>query len=87
MKKLLTAVCVICALAVAAQAEEGKETKKKHELSPEAKAIIEKYDTNKDGKLDKEEKAKMTAEDKEKLKQAMPPRPKKDGEKKEADKK
>ena len=62
MKKLLTVLCVTSVLAVAAQAQE---TKKKHEPSPEAKALLEKYDTNKDGKLEKEEKAKMTAEDKE----------------------
>jgi hypothetical protein len=80
MKKLLTVVCVTCALAIAAQAQEHKETKKKHEPSPEVKAIIDKYDTNKDGKLDKEEKAKMTAEDKEKLKNAKPAHPKKEGE-------
>ncbi len=43
----------------------------KRELTPEQqaekKALMDKYDTNKDGKLDKSEKAAMTAEDKEKL--------------------
>ena len=68
MKKILTLLCVTCALAVAAQAQDS--TKKKHEPSPEMKALLDKYDTNKDGKLDKAEKSKMTAEDKEKLQQA-----------------
>jgi hypothetical protein len=74
MKKILTILCVTCALAVAAQAQE---TKKKHEPSPEAKALLEKYDTNKDGKLDKAEKSKMTAEDKEKWQKANHPNKKK----------
>ncbi len=63
MKKILAILCITCALAVAAQAQDS--TKKKHEPSPEAKALLDKYDTNKDGKLDKAEKAKMTPEDKE----------------------
>lgn len=78
MKKLLVAVCVTCALAVAAQAQDHKETKRKHEPSPEVKAILEKYDANKDGKLDKDERKQMTAEDKKQLKQARTAHPKKD---------
>lgn len=77
MKKLLTALCFTCALAVAAQAEEGSGTKKKHQAKPPTaeqkalrKEITEKYDTNKDGKLDKEERAKISAEDKAKLEKA-----------------
>ena len=65
MKKLLTVLCFTCALAVAAQADESTPTKKKHQgktPTAEQKAILEKYDTNKDGKLDKEERAKMSAE-------------------------
>ena len=34
------------------------------------KEITEKYDANKDGKLDKDEKAKISAEDKEKMAKA-----------------
>lgn len=85
MKKLLTILCITVTLAYAAQAEEAK---KKHEASPELKALIEKYDTNKDGKLDKDEKSKMTAEDKAKLKELTPAKKKagehkdKEGEKK-----
>jgi hypothetical protein len=76
MKKLLTILCITSALAVAAQAQDS--SKKKHEPSPEAKALLEKYDTNKDGKLDKAEKSKMTAEDKEKWQKANHPNKKKD---------
>ena len=73
MKKLLVALCFTCALALAVQAEEGK--KKEHKpLTDEQKAVqkdmLAKYDTNKDGKLDKEERAKMSAEDKEKMQKA-----------------
>lgn len=34
------------------------------------KEITDKYDTNKDGKLDKEERAKISADDKERMKKA-----------------
>ncbi len=44
------------------------------ELTAEQKALrkemTEKYDTNKDGKLDKEERAKISAEDKQKMEHA-----------------
>jgi hypothetical protein len=68
MKKLLVALCCTCALALAVNAQDAKE--KKHETSAVHKELLEKYDTNKDGKLDKEEKAKMTAEDKKKWAEA-----------------
>lgn len=71
MKKLLAALCVMCTLALAVHAEEAK---KRPALTPEQKAVMkeitEKYDANKDGKLDKEEKAKISAEDKEKMAKA-----------------
>jgi hypothetical protein len=77
MTKLLTALCFTCALAVAVQAEESTATKKKHQgkpLTAEQKAtqkeILDKYDTNKDGKIDKGERAKISAEDKEKMEKA-----------------
>jgi hypothetical protein len=65
MKKYIALALAIAATVVAA---EGK-AEKKHGpvLTDEQKAIIAKYDTNKDGKLDKEERAKMTDEDKAKL--------------------
>ncbi len=72
MKKLLVALPLIGALAFTAQAAEGKKEHKK--LTDEQKAVykelLAKYDANKDGKLDKEERAKMSAEDKEKLEKA-----------------
>lgn len=67
MKKLLMALCLTCALAMTASAS----GKGKHQLTPEQKAVMKdilaKYDTNKDGKLDKAERAKISAEDKAKM--------------------
>jgi opacity protein-like surface antigen len=90
MKKLLTALCLTCALTIAAQAEDATQTKKKHSAkapTPEQKAaqkeILEKYDTNKDGKLDKAEKSKISTEDKAKMEKAGMGRKKKGGEKPE----
>ncbi len=58
------AVCAMTLMVGVANAQE------KHQLTDEQKAqrkeLLAKYDTNKDGKLDKDEKAKMTAEDKQK---------------------
>ena len=78
MKKLLVALCFTCALALAVQADDQKPGKKKHELTAHQKAdqkalhkeMLAKYDTNKDGKLDKAERAKISAEDKAKLEKA-----------------
>lgn len=71
MKKLLIVACFSCALALAVQAQD---TKAKHPQTAEQKALLkeitEKYDTNKDGKLDKEERSKISAEDKAKLEKA-----------------
>ena len=68
MKKLLVALCFTCALAMAVQAEEGK---KEHKMTDEQKAVMKdmlaKYDTDKNGKLDKAEMAKLSKEDKEKM--------------------
>ena len=89
MKKLLTILCITCALALVAQADETKEKegKKKAALTTEQKTVkkelTEKYDTNKDGKLDKEEKAKLSAEDKAKWEKAFPAHKKGEGKKKE----
>jgi hypothetical protein len=71
MKKLLAALCITTVLAVAAHAEdaakaEGKRPAPTPEQKAARKALLEKYDTNKDGKLDKEERAKITQEDREK---------------------
>ncbi len=99
MKKLMTALCFTCALAVATQAEEGKTKKKSEGKSAAAaeqkalrKEITDKYDTDKNGRLNKEEKARISTQDKEKFNKAFPERKKKnagksEGETKEAEKK
>lgn len=62
MKKLLMALCFTCALAMAVQAGEGKKARKMTDEQKTArKALVEKYDANKDGKLDKDERSKITA--------------------------
>ena len=70
MKKLLVVIAVlVCAVCLTASAGQGK-----HKLTPEQKALrkemLQKYDTNKDGKLDKRERAKMSKEDRERLQKA-----------------
>ena len=70
MKKLLVAIAVlVCGFTLTANA--GQE---KHKLTPEQKALrkemLEKYDTNKDGKLSKKERAKISKEDRERLEKA-----------------
>lgn len=83
MKKLLIAVCFTAALAIAANAAEGEAKKegaesKKPSAGQEQKAIrkelTEKYDADKNGRLNKDEKAKMTPEDAEKYKNSAPPK-------------
>jgi len=73
MKKLIVALCFTCLLAVAARAEDKPADSKpeaKKTLTAEQKtarkALVEKYDTNKDGKLDKDERSKISAEELEK---------------------
>lgn len=72
MKKFVVlALGLFCAASVAVHAEDAK---KKSHMTDEQKTLwkemVAKYDTNKDGKLDKEEKAKMSQEDKDKLEKA-----------------
>jgi hypothetical protein len=77
MKKLLVALCITSAFALAAHAgEEAKEKKaegKRPELTEQQKASIkeirDKYDANKDGKLDEAERGKISEEDKAKMKE------------------
>jgi hypothetical protein len=71
MKKiLLIAAGLIAATALSVNAQDTP----KKALTPEQKQLktemTTKYDTNKDGKLDKEERAKISAEDKEKMDKA-----------------
>ena len=74
MKKLLIALCFTSALALAAYAEDKAEAAKPEakKAAPTAeqkayrKELKEKYDANKDGKLDKDEMAKITDEERAK---------------------
>lgn len=72
MKKILViALGLLCASAIVVQAQDAKP---KHKMTDEQKALLKeltaKYDTNKDGKLDKTERAAMSQEDKDKLAKA-----------------
>ncbi len=71
MKKLFIIACLSLAVALGASAQEEKKPEaKKPALTAEQKAarkaLVEKYDTNKDGKLDKNERAPISAEELEK---------------------
>ena len=94
MKKLLAFALSVAllgavspALVRAADADPG--AKKAHKPTEEQrklrKELLDKYDTNKDGKLDKAERAKISKEDQEKLEKAgLGQRPKKGGDNKDA---
>ena len=89
MKKLLIITCLSCAISLVANAAEG-EAKKEGEAHKGAaptqeqkalrKELVEKYDTDKSGKLSKEEKSKMTAEDQAKWSSLAPAKKKEAGE-------
>jgi hypothetical protein len=69
MKKLLVAaIGLLCATAIMVQAQDAKPKK---ELTPEQQTVmtemLAKYDANKNGKLDKDERAAMTQEDRDKM--------------------
>jgi len=88
MKKLLVgAVALFCATAIVVQAQDttAPVKKAKKEMTAEQKTLstemLAKYDTNKDGKLDKKEKSAMSAEDKAAWDKAFPMK----GKKKSAD--
>ena len=81
MKHLLVAVYSLCLAGslIAARADDTststKSTTTEHKAPTEAqktarKDLVEKYDANKDGKLDREEMKKFSDEDKEKAKKA-----------------
>lgn len=65
MKYLLHAI--ILSATLTAMAQNAPEPKKSQEKKGPPKELIEKYDTNKDGKLDKEERSKISEEDKKKF--------------------
>jgi ABC-type transporter MlaC component len=72
MKKLLVAtLALLCATAIMVQAQDAAPKKAKKALTPEQQTVmtdmLAKYDTNKDGKLDKTEKAAMSQADKDKM--------------------
>jgi len=74
MKTLIALIAVaLCATALTASA--AKEGKRK--VTDDQKALLEKYDTNKDGKLDRNERAAVSGDDKAKLEAAFPARKKK----------
>jgi len=70
-RALITVLGLLCAASITLSAADAP---KKKELTEEQKKIqkemIEKYDANKDGRLDREERAKISAEDKEKMQKA-----------------
>jgi len=73
MKNLLKlAFALLCVTALTVNAADGEKNKK--ELTDDQKKVmkemLEKYDTNKDGKLDQDERAKMSDADKQKMKDA-----------------
>jgi len=72
MKRIVAIALGLCLLGMAnvSQAQETKKKERTDEQKKVMKAMTEKYDTSKDGKLDKEERAKISAEDKEKMKNA-----------------
>ncbi|MFA6563299.1 MAG: hypothetical protein WCV00_15425 [Verrucomicrobiia bacterium] len=72
---VLTAIAVCCMVATAAEGKkkgDGKRPPMTAEQKEFQKKMVEKYDANKDGKLDKEEAAKMSDEDKAKRKELFP---------------
>lgn len=73
MKRVILAVvCCLCAVAVSASAADKGKEKRTSEQKDSTKKLVQKYDTNQDGKLSKEERAKMTPEDKQEWQKAHP---------------
>ena len=65
MKYLL--YTIILGLSLTSSAQDAPKTPKSQGKKGPPKEFLEKYDTNKDGKLDKEEKSKVSQEDKKKF--------------------
>jgi len=71
MKKLLiVALGLLVAGTVTVSAAKGQKKDQTPEQQKLKKEMVEKYDANKDGKLDKEEAAKIDRADKKKMKEA-----------------
>ena len=82
MKKLIIATCALfCATALVVQAQDAAPKKAKKEMTAEQKQLqkdmVTKYDANKNGKLDKDERTAMSDEDKAAWAKAFPKAPKK----------
>ena len=79
---IMVGLCSALTLAARADDEKKPEPPKRPALTEEQKNLrkemIGKYDKNKDGKLDAEERKAMSADDKEKWAKAFPPRKKKE---------
>ena len=71
MKKLIAAI-VVSAVALSYSVKAADHGKLTDEQKAFRKEMIEKYDANKDGKLDKEERTKMTQEEKDKWAKLFP---------------
>lgn len=87
MKKvMITALTLLCAMALTVNAADEKKEKKGPERTPEQRALLKqitaKYDKDGDKKLSKEERASISKEDKAKMEKAGLGPKKKDGEKK-----
>lgn len=67
LKLLVVTLGLCCAVVVSANAAEGKKKELTEEQKTARKELLEKYDKNKDGKLDGEERKAVSAEDKDKL--------------------
>jgi hypothetical protein len=80
MKYLL--YTILLGFSLTSSAQDAPKTTKSQERKGPPKEFLEKYDTNKDGKLDQEERSKVSEEDKKKFaprrrgpKGPPPPRP------------
>lgn len=69
-KALLMIACLFCAGAITASAQTAPKKPATSEQKALRKQMVEKYDANKDGKLDKEEIAKISEADQKTLKEA-----------------
>ena len=90
MKKILVALIgVFCATSLMVNAQDSKAGKRPltEEQKTLLKQMVEKYDTNKDGKLDKQERAKISKEDREKMQKAGLANGKNNGKKKTVEEK
>ena len=68
MKKIAAITLGLCLLGtVAVKADDKEKSKPTAEQKALRKEMTEKYDANKDGKIDKEERAKISEDDKKKM--------------------